>query len=317
MISKILKDLETGVGASEAHHLFSLSPYGCRRRLWLEKRRAIPDFPAQETFDMRRGKGLEAVAADLYRERTGQQITRGYRLVRRPDNPQMLAHPDGYIGQSGNGHPLVYAEIKAPSLWHWNKIRRDGAPPGWLLQVQHGLAAAGMDEGLLLIFSAEKWDLIPLEVKADNTIGEKISEEVKGFWRQVQDGPEPVRLDYRDPRCKKCPYRTQCQGEAMLKLRDEEPAGDIEVDDSLNPLVTEYLQAKELVDQAEEFLEGAKGKLIEKMGDRQRVACQHGRVHYSVQERVTIDTKRLRANQPDLAKSYEQKSVARTLRVYE
>src|SRR5262245_38151315 len=52
---KFLEQRKLGIGGSDVAHLFNEPPYGCSRRLWLEKRGIPPDYPESPTDIMERG----------------------------------------------------------------------------------------------------------------------------------------------------------------------------------------------------------------------------------------------------------------------
>ena len=92
---QLLAEMATGIGASESHDLFSLEPYGCRRKLWYRKLKAPTDFDFVESNDMKRGSALESIVVDIYRGMfPNATVTRTLPVCRAPDN-YLLAHLDG------------------------------------------------------------------------------------------------------------------------------------------------------------------------------------------------------------------------------
>lgn len=313
--SDLLRDLATGVGASEAHHLWSLEPYGCRRRLGYQKLGRVPDFPFTGNRDTERGTYLEPIVARLYEETTGRLLgpagCHRHNLV-----GALLAHPDRLIFDPDRAASGIL-EIKCPGLTVFGRVRHHGLPPAWILQVQHGMLAANRPWGGFAVFSAERWQLEWFDVEADAAVQRKLLAEVGTFWDEVQRGQLAEPLPASDPRCKTCPFRTQCQGEKLLALRDAAPPpGDLEQDESLTEMVADYLAASEVAEEAEAHKAEARERLTAAVGDRLRVGTPAGKVYHGVSERVTLDTARLKRDHPDLVKQYGRKSVTRSLRVY-
>jgi putative phage-type endonuclease len=319
-LSQLLAEQATGVGGSESHHLFSLPPYGCRRQLWYKKSGVKEDFPFHGNKDTERGTHLEKIVADLYSKETGRFL-KVCGVVRHPELPQMLAHPDRIItwkNPPAEGPGVL--EIKCPTVRSFVRIKREGLPGNWLLQHQHTMAAAGASWGSFAVFSAELWELVHFDQTKDHTLEERIRQEISSFWG-ANPGSQlaPSRLDPSDPRCASCTYRTTCQGQALLDLKARAQAdegGELPVDDTLQPLVRDFLEADGLVKEATELRDERKDQLKTAVGDRLRVRTQDAKVYCGVQERRTLDAEGLRRDHPALAAQYERKSVCRSLRVY-
>jgi predicted phage-related endonuclease len=319
---QLLADLETGIGASECHHLFDLEPYGCRRHLWYTKTRATPDFIFHGNTDTKRGTFLEPHVAELYKQATGRGL-RQTRCWRHKRMPSWICHPDRIINRPKDNHtkgPGIL-EIKCPSVRSFVKIRREGLPANWILQLQHSLGVSGLKWGAYAVFSAELWELIQFDAERDNELIATIERRVDDFDRIVQHGPAPERLPASDKRCRSCPFRTQCQGDALLDAlaKDDgrfEP-GDLPRDYALEQATRDVIEAKRLKQDAEEVEEAAKAILAEKMGDRVALETAPGvKVYYRPHEMSKLDAVALRKDHPEVAEKYERRSVVRSLRVY-
>lgn len=313
---QLLKELATGIGASEAHHLFNLEPYGCARKLWYQKIGQKQDFPWDGNADTRRGEALEDIVADRFAQETGYDLSSGG-FFRHPQFEMVICHPDRQMWHPLRGAALL--QIKCPRVAGYQKFKREGPSEAWLLQVQQEMFAAGFPRVVLAVFSAECWELAYADIEADAQVQARITQEAERFWRRVENGPPPDRLPPTDKRCKTCPYRTTCQGEALLALKqaDEGAAESLPHDEALGPLVRDYLDAHALCEEAEEAKELAKFRLTQALGDRQAVESPGARIYYRVQERRTLDAAALKKEYPDLAAQYERRSVLRSLKVFE
>lgn len=316
---QLLAELATGVGGSEVHNLWSLEPYGCRRRLWYEKTGAKPDFIRLLTKDMERGIELESIVARLYRQETGRKLLPGG-FHRDRDQPWLIVHPDRQIKplQEPRWVSCGLLEIKCPTVRKYLECKRNGLPEAWVLQVQHGLGITGYGWGSFAVFSAELWELVHFDMPADQALIEKIQAEAGRFWRTVENGPAPDRLAPDDQRCQTCSFRTQCQGAALLARvgPDAGPEAAQPRDDTLVPLLREYWQAKQLEREAAMLVEAARAPLESAIGDRQRLLAGDFKLHFAAREEVRLDTASLRAKYPDLCQQFETRRVVRPLRIY-
>jgi predicted phage-related endonuclease len=260
------------------------------------------------------------MAADLWAERHRRKLRRmGVRF--HPEIPNLLVHIDRRILHPIQGHrtPGVL-EVKCPSLFEFKRIKREGIGEAYILQMQHALAVTGWSWGFFAIFSAELWELIDFQVVREEKIIAKILEEGQRFWRLVENGPPPDRFPITEARCPKCPWRTTCQGEALLGARREEEGKwdscELPLDENIGPLVNEFLEMKGLEEEASALTETAKARLQEALGNRQAVRAPGARIYYRATETKRIDTRALKIDLPEVAAKYERTSVVRSLRVY-
>src|ERR1041384_8849475 len=116
-----------GLGGSDAGAMYSIG-YGCARALQYEKRGVEADYQKDETAAMERGKLLEPIVVDLYRQRTGRRVITHAPLLYRvpPIHAHMLVHLDGLVVE-GEGHEGMGAlEAKVLSQFNFRKQKRDG-----------------------------------------------------------------------------------------------------------------------------------------------------------------------------------------------
>jgi len=268
---------------------------------------------------MLRGIELEPIVARLYHRETSREMLAGG-FWRDHDDPWLIVHPDRLI-QPGTGTftGLGVLEIKCPSVRTFLECKRNGLPEAWVLQVQHALGITKLAWGSFAVFSAELWELLHFDIPADADLIAKIRAEASRFWRQAENGPAPERLFPDDRRCQTCPFRTTCQGAALLTRvgPDTGPDADHPRDDALAPLVSQYLQAKQLEREAETLVAAARAPLEAAIGDRQRLLVEGSKVHFAAREEVRLDTAALKAKYPDLCQQFETRRVVRPLRVYE
>jgi putative phage-type endonuclease len=312
---QFLAERKKGVGGSDVHALFNLPPRGCQRALWYDKTNVPEDFPFTGNNHTQRGIELEALIADKYSAVCGRQTGMALNVVH-GQLPVLRVNIDRIILPVRDDSTPGVLECKAPSVREFLRIKREGLPDSWILQMQHGLHVTGWSWGAFAVFSAELWELLTFPVERDPVMGLSIQEAALRFWRLVENGPPPDRLDPGDRRCQTCPWRTTCQGEALLQSVQEHERGDpLPSDPSLEPLVQDYLTAKGIRDDADEFLEQAKERLQTALGDRVAVESPSARCYYRPQEQRRLDTTALRKDHPELAAQYERKSVLRPLRV--
>lgn len=281
-----LEERRKGIGGSDCASLFSIG-YGCRRRLFYDKRGVTPDFPREESTLMRLGNALEGLFADIYAEKTGRVVKVASQPFVSKEILELRVNVDRYMkrivpGERPNGgeKQVGLLEIKSVGRAVFYKYKREGLPEDYILQVQHGLTVTGFSFGAFAIGNRDNGDLAHWDLERDESICKEIATAVPLFWAQVQNGPMPDALEPDDPRCGKCEYRVSCQGNALIQIE----TGEMPQVQELAPLVEEYIQRKALFDEAEALKDETAEELKTRLGDRQAVYAGERKVYFRPQE---------------------------------
>lgn len=302
------------IGASDVKDVFSLPPYGCRRRLWYEKSGQPVDYPKTETEHIRRGLLFEDFIATLYQRETKNRLVKlsGKNLpLRDSDHPFITAQPDRLLKK--DGAPF---EAKCPGRRTFIKVKADGLQDEYILQVQQQIHITKTDYGVVAILCAETGDFLHFEQAREQGLIQEILRAEISFWQEVQDKKSPERLDVSDTRCRRCEYRICCRGQALL---DSVPAGDgeLQTDTSLFGILGQYAEAKSIYEDAEAYLEEIKEKIRQALGGRMAVEVPgQGRVYYKPVESMRWDTKLLAARHPELTTEFRKKIITRPLNIH-
>jgi len=312
LTEKQIEERKSGIGGSDVHHLFSEKPYGCSRKLFYEKTGQEADHPVTDTGVMERGNVLEPVTADFYVKETGHKIVRRNEALVHKDYPWARANVDRLIHNDPRGVGVL--ECKTAGREMFFKIKKEGLPSSYILQLQWYLFVTGYKWGAFAVLWADGWQFLHFEVERDGEMIKHLLDAGQSFWRN-KDNRMPPRLDSSDKRCKTCPFRTTCQGEALLNAVSSDN-GEIPTDYSLDDLVNEFIRYKEIVDEATELMEGSKLKLKEAIGDRPAVDTHGYRIHFAPFESNRFDTRRFKKDHPELAEKYLTKNVYRPLKTY-
>lgn len=288
----------TYIGGSDAAAVLGVSPY--RTPLDIYQIKVGEREPDPPNAAMRRGIFLEPIARKLYRELTGRKVRR-LGLVRHPERAFMGCLVDGVIGAAKkNGHdgPGVL-EIKAPGMWTFAKIEREGLPMDWLIQMNHNLEVTGLAWGSFAIFSAELWRMIHLDVLPDLELQHALVIKEQQFWLQFVEKRVPP------------PEQPDTTPELMAQLAKAQDAiggGELIVrnDPEWAEAARVYLEAKEILETGEYLKATAVERLKQVMGAKGAVEGAGVRTYWSERKgRVTFDRKALAAAKPlDRAKVF-------------
>jgi predicted phage-related endonuclease len=286
--ARMIEDRLSGIGGSDIAAVFNLG-YGCARALVYEKRDNIsPDHPFHGNKATERGTRLEDFAAEIYAEQTGRQIRRvagGLTGVGKRDYefPFMVCHSDREICNDPRGPGLL--SIKVPGREMFQKIKYEGLPDSYALQLQYEMGLWGRQWGSYAILWADAWELLWFDVEYDAALSVEIEEGVKRIWAVIDsDEPLPDRLNAKDPRCGRCAFRTTCQGQALVGLMGKDDGIEVPYDPDLAELIELRNEHADIADQANALLEETNNRIKAAMGERQVLDTDGARIYYRVQK---------------------------------
>lgn len=263
------------IGGSEAYQLLNQAQYGkgCARQLAYDKLNVEPDFPVEIDEDlMRRGQLLEPIVAAQYKEETGRDVVRAAediiighdgtkhrlpRARRSKEFPWAGVHVDRTIRAGSAGvQETGDLEIKSRAEGPFLRVMRAGPFPGDILQVQWANFVTTHTWGALAMVGV--FGALPMkhvDVKRHESVIEVFKREGEAFasvvWGKGQLPDAPLPAD--DARCKICPWRMDCRGQAtdaaMAKaMKAEKDAKGELVTISNVPQLPELLMRRELAD---------------------------------------------------------------------
>jgi putative phage-type endonuclease len=128
-----------GIGGSDAAAILGVSRWGSPLGVWASKLGLAPG--GVESEEMKMGKLLEPVVANLYSERTGRRL-------RRPGFMRHAGPDDWMIGQIDRMvlHEPVLVEIKTSKRYDgWGPDGSDQIPEDYYCQVQHYIEVSGAE----------------------------------------------------------------------------------------------------------------------------------------------------------------------------
>ena len=309
-----LADRKKGVGGSDIASLFGVG-WGCRRRLFYDKTSHVPDYPREENLLMALGNVLEPWFAERYAKETGRGVTveddpmindavpnlrvnvdRG--TINEPWPQEWIEDPDGPAPKADGNEVLDWVlkhkgilEIKSVGRSAFFKYKREGLPQDYILQLQAGMLASGLSFGSFAIGCRDNGELHYWDVERSEALCAEIAAEVPKFWELVEEFKNlivvgtthqanalaPPRLAPDDRRCQSCEFRATCQGSALISIA---PASDYTPDESLRPLVQEFIERRALAKQANDLLDETKEELKSELGDRGMVSSGGAKILY-------------------------------------
>ena len=298
-MSKIewLKHRQAGIGGSDASCIAGLNPWKSAIQLYMDKKEENPQ--EQKSLRMELGNRLEGLVAELFTEATGLKVRNVNGILKNYKYPFAIANIDRAI--VGEKAFLECKTTNSYALKEWE----EGVPAHYEIQCLHYMAITGATHCYIAALIGNS-DFIWHKIERDQETIDYLMQIEKDFWENNIEKdvvPMPDGSDAYSEYLKKKYDKSNGQvielhllENGVNKLnRYDEIVADIKVLESEKKLIEQEIQLH-----MEEFE-------VAKIGDR--------KVTWKSSSRNTIDSKKLKAEMPDIAQQYMKTSTSRTFRV--
>lgn len=281
-----------GIGGSDAAAAIGVDQYRSPHALWLDKTDQGEDFDGN--WFTRRGIALEPLIRQDYSDKFGREVKIPEAILRHPKYDFMISSLDGF---SDDGRIQEFKT--ATSYRGWGDPGTDQIPHNYLVQVQHNLAVTGAavaDVGVSIAGGEPRY----FTIEADAELQGMIIHAEEMFWEKVKSRTEPEQMSIEEMRKR---YNIS---EGSYAVADPVMLECIE---SLRKLKSHMAEVKndeeELKENVQRFLlkQGA-SVLIDATG---APLCT-----WNEQSRTTVDSKRLKAERPEIYADFSKTGTTRT-----
>lgn len=322
------KARKAGFGGSDIGDLLDSEPYGCKRRLFLDRLGLLPDRGSRAAHHLERGRFLEGPVAGLYASRTGRELREvgtGYLK----EFPFVRANADRLVRCPIKGAPGVpvqwgVLEIKCPSAWSFKKIKKEGLPESYVLQLQWQMLCYGTSWGSFAVYWADGHELLHFDVERDDALIQMLFDRAQVEWALLESRqkewrtsvitPEfserflhtlPEKRDSHSAACANCPAFEQCHERKYTE------AGVVIVNDELQPAAERYAALTAQIKALEAEKDAIKDDFREQFAlfPAEQITAGQYAITLREQERESLDTA---AMKKELAKDLLVKYTKRT-----
>ena len=292
-----LKHRQAGIGGSDASCIAGLNPWKSAIQLYMDKKEENPQ--EQKSLRMELGNRLEGLVAELFTEATGLKVRNVNGILKNDKYPFAIANIDRAI--VGEKAFLECKTTNSYALKEWE----EGVPAHYEIQCLHYMAITGATHCYIAALIGNS-DFIWHKIERDQETIDYLMQIEKDFWENnIEKDVVPM------------PDGSDAYSEYLKKKYDKSNGQVIELHllengvDKLNrydEIVTDIKaleSEKKLIEQEIQFhMEEFE---VAKIGDR--------KVTWKSSSRNTIDSKKLKAEMPDIAQQYMKTSTSRTFRV--
>lgn len=284
------------IGGSDIAAIAGLNPYRSPLAVYINKRGEVEDQPDNER--MLWGRKLEDVVARHFAEVNEVKVQRVNRMLVHPKYPMFGANLDRLVVK-----PRSVLEVKTGSAHGKQAWAEETIPPYYELQLRWYLMVTGLKEGWVAALLGGQ-EYIERHITRDKEIEDYLIQIALEFWKMVEDGtpPEPVAQDT----------------DLIKAMHPKAQPISIILPDESKALLARRYQLKLMADDYNQQLQEVDNKLLSQIGEAE-VAYLDDKVAatWKMQTRTSVDSKRLKAELPEVYEKYLKTSSYRTLRVKE
>lgn len=254
------------VGSSEVATICGMNRYETPLGLWARKTGKLP--PKKPTEAMLMGTELEPITGRLFARKKKLKVTQANCLVGHESIDFISASPDFWV-ETPYGTKILEAKFTTPRNRH---IWDNGAPQGYLMQLNWQLSICGVDYGYLAgLIGGDADDFKSEDFQMSPELFEVCLEEAFKFIQCVRSdippnaGPGDSKL------------LGQLQGERSKELLELQWAA-VEAADYFEEVRERRLAAQALVKVLDDEYDGAKAQLMQQLGSVEKGLLPDGRV---------------------------------------
>lgn len=293
-----LEARKNGIGGSDVSAIAGLNKWKSPVGVYLDKIGASPDEDtAGEAAYW--GNVMEDIVAQEFSMRTGLKVRRRNAILKHPEHPFMLANVDRLIVGKREGLECKTASEYLKGDWDGEEI-----PAAYLLQIQHYMAVTGYEAWhIAVLIGGNKF--VYKRIERDEEIINYLIAIEKDFWENHVIKRVPPVFDGSDASVNLLNVLyPQSEPETEIPLPGK--AEDfLEGLDEIEPKIKELEEQKKLYqNQLKEMLKEKEAGWI---GDR--------KVFWKSVVSNRLDTKRLKAERPDIYEQFVNESISRRFSV--
>lgn len=293
-----LKYRTQGIGGSDVSVIAGINPFKSAYALWLEKTGQI-ELEETENNYTHFGTLLEPIIRKEFTMRTGLKVRQKHMLLQSEKYPFMYANLDGVINEDGE---MAIFEAKTASEYKL-EVWENEVPAPYILQIQHYMAVTGAKKTYIAaLVGGNKfyWH----EIKRDDEMIEKIIAMEKYFWEvYVLGGMEPV------------PDGSESTTKYFNEKFKNSNGETIELPEEVISVCDEYERISEQIKALENEKNAMGNQIKGYMKEAEIGIVGDRRILWQLISKSSIDTKRLKAEKPDIYADYLQQSRYRRLSV--
>ena len=291
---------QKGIGGSDAAAIFGMNRWKSPVDIWLSKTIEIEQEDEQSDAAYW-GTVLEDVVAKEFAKCTGLKVRKRNAVLQHDEHDFILANIDREIVGKKIGLECKTASAYKKEEWKDNEI-----PAEYIIQCQHYMAVTGYDAWYIACLVGGNTFIYKLIERDDEFIEMLMKSEVE-FWNSyvVPNIMPPVDGSESSSIALDTLYPTAEKGSEITLSAHE------------NELLIERRSLVAMKDQCDDRIKEIDNQIKAAMGESESAVGANFAVKWSNSSRTTIDSKRLKAELPEIYKEYANTTNGRRFTVKE
>ena len=273
-----------GIGGSDAATVLGLNKWKSAFELYMEKTGEAQAPEAGEAAYW--GNVLEDVVAQEFQKRANRKVRRVNKILVHPKHEWMIANIDRRIvGEN------ALLECKTTSAYNASEWKDDQVPAAYIIQAMHYLAVTGADIAYFAaLIGGQRF--VWKAIERDEELIASIIEQEAEFWHRVE-AKEPPPID-----------GSASAAEFLKRLYPQATSEEKMLDADVDDLLDELAELKEKQKEYDVQIKLRENQVKQLLGTAEKgIAFRHV-VSWSNYERTSLDTKRLKLEDPDIYEAY-------------
>lgn len=281
-----------GITGTDASAITGMNPYVSSFQVYQDKLSA--DVQETDNEAMRQGRDLEKYVAARFMEATGLKVRRANAIFQNENHPIMLADFDRLIvGQKAG------LECKTVSPYSSDKWKDGAVPLHYQMQVQHYLAVSGFDSWYIAAIVFGKAFILH-KIERDEELIQYLITIEERFWKEhvlAHVMPDPDGSN-------------GCSEEIARLYFKSNHAKSVQLI-GCNSLLDRRQELAALIDKMEKEKTAIEQKIKLEMQDAAYGTTEKYRVSWVSSDITRLDSKRLKAEKPDIYSQYSKTTNSR------
>lgn len=289
-----LEQRRRGIGGSDVSAIAGLNKWKSPIGVYLDKTGQSPDEDSAGEAAYW-GNVMEDIVAQEFSMRTGMRVRKCNSILQHPEHSFMLANVDRLIIGKKEGLECKTASEYLKGEWEDEEI-----PASYLLQCQHYMAVTGYKAWhIAVLIGGNKF--IHKKIERDDELIQYLIGIEKDFWENHVLAEVPPVFDGSD-----------ASSDLLKALYPQaEPTSEINLPGDVEQMLEAMDQLTEDIKSFESQKKEYENRIKALLGENEKGVTPSRVVTWKNYETNRIDSKRLKAEQPDLYKKYTNTSTAR------
>lgn len=283
------------LGGSDASVIVGLNNWKSSYTLWADKKGYLPNTEDNEA--MRIGSDLEEYVARRFTEATGKKVKRRNYMFLHDKYDFITANVDREIVGEKAG-----LECKTTNVFAKSDFENGEIPLYYYCQCMHYMAVMGYEKmylAVLVLGKAFYW----FEINRDENEINNLIEAEKEWWTKYIINDEIPEID------------GSSSTENTVTTLYPDSNGTTIYDSNLKDDVKMCLNLKAKIKELQEISKGYESKIKATMGEAENCLVDNYKVAWKNQERRSVDTKKLKDENPEIYNEYLKVTKTRVLRI--